>query len=278
MAGTFSSEAWQGPTAREAAALSRPLEAVREWLDLQAAGRPYRVVVVRGGRILAEWQQGVDAESRLSLASAAKSAFSCMLGIAIAEEKISSADARVVDYYPEMLDVPEGRGPKPGRFAKPQDREITFRQLISNTSGYMKPGEAPGSTFHYQTFGMNVLCHAIAEVYGLYDSANPERLPGLGRLVQEKIRDPIGGTWTHSYANFAHPPDSLTGIFGYYSQIEASARDLARLGLLWLHWGRWGQRQLVPETWLREAVRTAPDSAFRASSVKTRIPKTARKP
>jgi hypothetical protein len=64
------------------------------------------------------------------LASAAKSIFSCILGIAIADGKLPSADAKIVDYYPEAMDVPEGEGPKPGRYAFEKDRHITFRQLI----------------------------------------------------------------------------------------------------------------------------------------------------
>jgi CubicO group peptidase (beta-lactamase class C family) len=235
------------------------LEDARLWLEHEAGERPYRAVVVRHGGIVAEWQQGLIAADRRGMASAGKSVFSCMLAIAVAEGKIGSADDRVVPYYPEMMDVPEGRGPKPGRFAKPVDAGITFRHLISNTSGYMKPGETPGGTFHYQTFGMNILCHAVAKAYGMYDSAAPERLPGLGRLIEEKIRDPIGAEWTYRYSNFQHPPESLTGIFGYYLTIEANARDLARLGLLWLHMGRWGERQVVPEDWMRQAVRTARD-------------------
>jgi len=62
-----------------------------------------------------------------------------------------------VDYYPEMMDIAEDEGPKPGRYAFEKDWDITFRQLICNTSGYMKPGEEPGKVFHYQTFGMNIL-------------------------------------------------------------------------------------------------------------------------
>jgi len=70
----------------------------------------------------------------------------------------------------------------------------------------MKPGEEPGKVLHYQTFGMNALCHPIACCYGHYDSHNPGRLPGFGRLIEERIRHPIGGTWTWGYSNFELPP------------------------------------------------------------------------
>jgi CubicO group peptidase (beta-lactamase class C family) len=235
------------------------LDTARGWLEENAGELPFRVVVVRGGRIVAEWERGVATDQQLGIASAGKSLFSCALAIAVADGKIGSPDDLVVDYYPEMMDVPEGRGPKPGRFAKPEDAGITFRHLISNSSGYMKPGEAPGAVFHYQTFGMNILAHAIAAQYGLYDSAAPENTPGIGALVEERIRNPIGGTWGYSRSNFEHTPDALTRIFGNFTTFRCTARDMARIGFLWLHGGRWGEQQVIPEGWVAEATSVARD-------------------
>ena len=264
----FPSPDWQFAEPSQVGMGAGGLEAVGRWLHAQAGEKPYRVVVVRGGQIVAEWQQQTPTDERLNMASATKSLFSSMLGIAIAEGKIGSADDRAAAYFPEMLDVPEGRGPKPGRHAKPEDRDITLRQLISNTSGYMKPGETPGGTFHYQTFGMNVLCHAISKAYGLYDSSDPDRLPGIGKLIEEKIRDPIAGRWTYRYTDFEHPAGALTNIFGHSARCDASARDMARMGLLWLHFGRWEDRQIIPEEWLREAAKTAPGIRARCPAEK----------
>ncbi|MEZ4860339.1 MAG: serine hydrolase domain-containing protein [Caldilineaceae bacterium] len=238
---------------------------IQTWLDDRAgdAGR-YRVVIVRRGRLIAEWTRGEASTKQLRLASATKSIFSSILGIVLAEGKLPSADARVFDYYPEMMDVPAGSGPKPGRYAYPKDRAITFRQLISNTSGYMKPGEEPGQVFNYQTYGMNILTHALAKCYGDYDSQDPEGSPGLQPLIDSRLRLPIGATWGYYKANFALPPTARIHIFGYYDGVQATALDMARLGWLWCNWGRWGDQQLIPAAWLREATQVAP--AIRAHS------------
>lgn len=272
----FPAAEWVSKPASELGFSEEKLEDVSQWLDRNAARAPrrrrggvfrwfkwrrgptrYRVVVVRDGYIAAEWQRGISSRERLSMASAAKPLFASVLGIVIDEGKLPSADAKVIEYYPEMMEVGTGEGPKPGRFAKPADRDITFRQLISNMSGYMKPGETPDSTFHYQTFGMNILTHAIAKLYGYYDSDHPTELPGFGKLIEEKIRDPIGGRWSHTYFNFNHLRRAKIGVFGYYTNVEASARDMARMGYLWSTWGRWAENQIIPEKWLREATRTA---------------------
>lgn len=251
-------EAWPSAAPADAGLNGNALEALRLWLHERAGERPFRLLVVRGGRLVAEWGRGLEADERLNLASAAKSVYSCILGVAVAEGRIPTADARVVEYYPELMDVPEGRGPKEGRHAFPKDAEVTFRQLISNTSGYMKPGEAPGKVFHYQTFGMNIVTHALGAIYGVYDTKAPGDAPGFGRLIDRYIAGPIGASWGYRYTNFQHGPGARVEVFGHYCQIASTARDMARLGLLWLRWGRWEGEQIVPVGWLRGATRAAP--------------------
>jgi CubicO group peptidase (beta-lactamase class C family) len=235
------------------------LENARRFIDENAPEGRYRVVIVHKGSIVAEWNKGVGADDKLSLTSATKSVLSCILGIAIDEGRILSLDSKLTDYFPEAMDVPEGKGPKPGRYAFEKDRNITLRQLISNTSGYMKPGEEPGEIFHYQSFGMNVINHAIAKSYGYYDIGDPENSLGITRLIDERIRLPIGARWSYSLHNFDLHEEARTNIFGYGTFINSTVADMARLGWLWIRWGRWENEQLVPEYYLREATQTAPD-------------------
>jgi len=233
------------------------LGAARRWLSDQAEGRPYRTAIVRGGRLVAQWCDQIEADETVWLASASKSVYSTMLGIAIAEGMVGSADDKVIDYFPEMMDIPDGAGPKPGRFSREKDRDITFRHLISNTSGWLKPNEEPGRVFHYQTFGMNLVCHAIATRYGYYDSRDPQRLPGFAALVAEKCTGAIGATLEFGSGNFDHPPEARVNIFGNSLGMKATTGDMARLGLLWLRRGRWGDSQIVPAAWIDEITRVA---------------------
>ncbi len=258
LATVYPNEDWQRCPPEQVGLKAAPLAGLEAWLTSQASDRLYRVLVVRHGRMVIEHLQGLAPTERLGIASAAKSLYSSMLGIAIVEGRLPSADARVVDYYPEMMDVPEGYGPKAGRYAFEKDRAITFRQLISNTSGYMKPGEAPGQVFHYQTYGMNILMHALGKIYGVYDSQNPGTQPTVAPLIDRMLKEPIGGSWTYRYNNFEHPSGARTGIFGYYTTPEVSAHDMARLGLLWLSMGRWDGVQVVPRDWMKEATQVAP--------------------
>lgn len=222
-----------------------------------ADGRPYRILIARHGKIAAEWNFRVDPLEKAPQASASKSTFSCVLGIAIQEGVIGSENDRVVDYYPEMLDIAPGHGPKAGRHAFPENDGITFRQLIGNTSGYLKPGEAPGKVFNYQTFGMNILTHAIASAYNLYKTSDPERGAGFGTLTEWKIRNPIEGTWSWEYGNFDLHPEARTDVFGYFTGYQMAPRDMARLGWLWLNRGDWNGIQVVPSGWIDNATKVS---------------------
>ena len=268
--GVFPQHEWETVAPAEAGFNPEKLGQARQWLDDHTGDRPYRMVIVRGGRLVVEWNHQIERETRLGIASAAKSIYANLLGIVVHEQKIPSADAKVVEYYPELMDVPRGEGPKEGRYVFEKDRQITFRQLICNTSGYMKPGEEPGEVFHYQTYGMNILTHSLASVYGLYDVADPEGSPGFKLLIEEKLARLIGVNWEYSLSNFALHQKARLPIFGYYCQVHTHALDFARLGWLWCNGGRWEGRQVVPEMWMRDAVKTNPDIMARGRAKERR--------
>jgi len=234
-----------------------------EWFAEAMGERGGRLVVVRGGRVVLEQNHDLEAEARPGIASAAKSLYSNVLGIVVHEGVLASPDELVVDYYPEMMDVPENGGNRPGRYAFEANRGITFRHLICNISGYMKPGEEPGRVFNYQSWGMNILTHALARLYGLWDTADPEGSTGFQQLIREKLSGPIGADLGYS----CYSPDfndrlqksARLEIFGYYTGVSGTALDMARLGWLWCNWGQWRGQQVVPEAWMRETVDTAPD-------------------
>ena len=254
---TFPGKNWQVSEPDEAGIDQTRLCKARRFQVEQSGSRPYRILIARHGKIIAEWNFGIDPEIKASQASASKSTFSSVLGIAIKEGVISSENDRVVDYYPEMLEVSAGQGPKKGRFAFAENEEITFRQLIGNTSGYMKPGEAPGKVFNYQTFGMNVLTHAVASAYSLYKTANPRQGAGFGTLTEWKIRNPIEGSWSWVYKNFEMQPQARTDIFGYMTVYEMTPHDMARIGWLWLNRGIWDGAQIIPPHWIDKATKVS---------------------
>ena len=239
------------------------LQAARKWMAQSANGRPYAYAVVRGGYLIDEQYQDVKPAEAQPICSMNKSVYCSMLGIAIAEGKIQSAADLIVKYYPQVMDAAGEHSPYPDKGRKSEvitekDRAITLRQLASQVSGFTLLDQRPGQKWHYQTFGMVTLMHVISFTYGYYDHRDPHGLPGDGELIREKIRDPIGGGWRWDYNNFQHPPHSRINIFGNMPWLHLTPHDMLRLGWLWLNWGRWGDRQVIPEAWQRESARVSP--------------------
>jgi CubicO group peptidase (beta-lactamase class C family) len=260
---TFPKESWQTTHPGAVEMDAGKVEKAQRWFAEMMGEGKGRLVIVRSGRVVLEYYHQIEAAAKPGIASAAKSIYSNVLGILISEGRLKSADERVVDYYPEMMDVKEGEGNKPGRHAFEANREITFRHLICNVSGYMKPGEEPGKLFNYQSWGMNILTHALAKIYGLYDVRDPEGSRGFQVLIKEKLADPIGADWEYSCKSPA-VGDRLSerarlDIFGGYTGVHSTALDLARVGWLWCNGGKWDGKQVVPEKWLKETMAVARD-------------------
>lgn len=253
----FPNTEWEKVTPEAAGFSSAKLAQLEDEIKKRSAGDPYRILIIRNGKIVSEWVKGIEARKRTKIASVRKSIYSSILGIAIREGQISSIHDLLEGYYPEALEVLPGEGPKESRHARSKDRQITLQHLISNTSGYMKPKETPGEVFHYQTFAMNVLIHAIAKRYGLYDLSEPEDSPGFKILIDSRLRVPLQASWRYRLTNFELPDSARLPIFGYSTDLEADHRDMGRLGWLWCQQGRWKNQQLIPESWMVEATKTA---------------------
>jgi CubicO group peptidase (beta-lactamase class C family) len=231
------------------------LKSAREWAIAQAGDAPQSAVIIRHGHLTAEWYKDTSPDQQHPMASVCKSVFCSMLGIAVAEGRIRSLDDRLVDYYPEMLECTADRGANAKQFVTEKDGAVTFRQIAAQISGYMEPNEATGRVFHYQTFGMATLMHAIAKQYGYYDPHDPTGSPGDGELIARKLRDPIGASWSWRYMNFKFSTTAKHEIFMNYPHLLMTTRDMARLGHLWLNWGQWNGRSIIPKTYHRAAVR-----------------------
>jgi CubicO group peptidase (beta-lactamase class C family) len=133
----------------------------------------------------------------------------------------------------------------------------------------------PGWGFNYSNFGLEQMALAMrnATVKEVGRYAWERYLKAIG--MPEEMADgfyremPYADDRELNYSNSpgwgvgggagcnAYGADRSDSTIGYNtvasSTFRCSARDLARLGYLWLRRGRWGKRQLVPEAWIKQA-------------------------
>ena len=217
-------------------------------------------MILRDGRIVAQWGP-VDAPDMTF--SVTKSYLSICAGLAVADG-FFDVDDRAGDLVP-------------GLFEAPQNRDITWRHLLTNTSEWegtlwgkadridrnrsldAPPGAptlkgmhrdlaVPGGYWEYNDIRVNVLAYALMRVL---------RQP-LPELLRERIMDPIGAsdTWEwHGYRNSWVEIDgrrmqSVSGGAHWGGGLMIPTTDHARVGLLMARGGRWGERQLLPDSWV----------------------------
>src|SRR5687768_2392346 len=243
---------------------------------------PYRTrgdqtgIIVHKGYIIAEWGE----PDRVDLTfSVTKSFLSTVVGLAVDRKMIGLSD-RVVDSVPPVYMLDDSRkGQLADLFQSPHSKSITWEHFLRQTSDWSgtlwgKPDWAdrpaqdlaaelkrerhvPGTVFEYNDTRVNLLALAALNVW---------RRP-LPQVLREYVMDPIGAsrTWRwYGYDNSwvlidGEAVQSMSGGAHWGGGMMISARDQARFGLLTLRRGRWNEKQILSEEWMRNA--TTPTSA-----------------
>jgi CubicO group peptidase (beta-lactamase class C family) len=243
-------------------------------------------VVIRGGFIVAEWGD----TSRVDMTfSVTKSFLSTVVGLAYDRKMIRSLQDRVRDYMPPVLSLAQnqGRG-RAESLGEPQllepfetehNRKITWEHLLRQTSDWEgtlwgKPEWAdrpsnnpsewrtrgrsePGSVYEYNDVRVNALALAALCVW---------RRP-LPQVLREYVMDEIGASPTWRWYGYetswveldGEAVQSVSGGGHWGGGMFINARDMARFGLLTLRRGRWRDKQILSEEWMRQA--TTPTGA-----------------
>jgi CubicO group peptidase (beta-lactamase class C family) len=105
---------------------------------------------------------------------------------------------------------------------------------------------APGQAFRYSSGDSNLLAAALKTIVG------PQRYPDYPWTA---LFEPLG-------IRHAVWETDASGTFVASSYAYLTARDLARVGLLMMRDGRWGERQLLPKDWV--AFNRTPFAGYKA--------------
>lgn len=221
----------------------KPIEKLAEGHNTQA------ILIIRNDTILLEYYKGTtDADALHPSYSMAKSFTSALIGVAIREGHITSVNDKVKDYIPE-LDF------------HPYFNELNIKHLMNHTSGikYDLPVDAtiyygkdiwkgirkidfdhkPGVKQHYVNVNSQLLGIILMRATGLKPSA----------YLEEKLWKPLG-----MESNAFWSTDKKNDLEKTYCCLNATARDYAKLGRLYLNNGNWEGEQIVDAAWVAESV------------------------
>ena len=200
--------------------------------------------------------------------SVTKSVVGTLLGIALADGSLKSLDQTLGELLPEDRNV-----------MSPAVARIKLRQLLTMTAGLDAdlPDGSVGAWVQSDHFVEGILRQGIVGKPGAfaYSSASSHLLAAiLARATRrsvlkyatEKLFRPLGiemssaaqpllvaaSAAAYDKAEFAWPVDHQ-GINYGASFLKLRARDMAKLGQLYLDQGRWQGKQIVTQSWVRQA-------------------------
>lgn len=208
------------------------------------------VVAVHGGRIIAErYAAGFDRNTAHLGNSMTKTVTGALVGILVGQGRLRTEDP---------APVPEWRSPGDPRGAITLDHllhmasglqfeenyekiksDTTFQYVGGDLGGFnaRQPLEVPpGTRWQYSTGTSNLLGRIVR------DAAGPE-LASAFAFPRRALFEPLG-------MRTAVVEVDSQGAFVGGSAFYASARDAARLGLLYLRDGVWQGRRILPEGWV----------------------------
>ncbi|OGD28186.1 MAG: hypothetical protein A2028_03675 [Candidatus Aminicenantes bacterium RBG_19FT_COMBO_59_29] len=239
--------------------LNRVVEEAFAEPDPEVPRRTRAVIIVHDGRLIAErYAPGITREMPLIGWSMTKSVTSALVGILVGEGKLT---------LQAPAPVPEWQNPDDAR------RKITLEQLLWMSSGldfsetyaekpvsdvqlmlFTKPDMAayavrmpleaePGTKWRYSTGTTNIISRIIRGAFG------DER---------EYFAFPRGALFNRVGMRSAVFETDASGTYNCGSSLFASARDWARLGLLYLNDGVWEGERIFPEGWVAYSTTPAP--------------------
>ena len=226
--------------------LGAPVSFAFDGLTYGEGTRTSAVVVLHKGQVVAEqYARGIDATTPQRTWSVAKSLTSTIIGAAI-HKRLLSLDSKAI-----IADFNKGGDPR---------RAITLRDVLNMVSGLDSntPGSRtdrlyfggdniadelaaralevrPGTRFKYSNVDTLIAMRALREI--LQEDAAYRAFPYAELLHKIGARHTVLETdWNADYMSS--------------SQVWMTARDMARLGQLYLQDGVWGGERLLPDWWV----------------------------
>jgi CubicO group peptidase (beta-lactamase class C family) len=258
-------DGWSTATAQSVGISSKPLQDMETAVRASDFKKIGSVLIARHGKLVYESYFEGDANTLRDTRSATKSITGALVGIAIAEKKLSGVDARVLRLLPEHARKMQNPDPRKDKItvedfltmssalecddwndASRGNEEHMYlvedwAQFILDlpVRGRMHVGEKIdpppyGRYFSYCTGGVFTLSEVLQQATG-------ER---ADRYAQGKLFAPLGITdaqWVYSPLNI---PQTGGGL-------RLSSRDLLKIAQLYLTGGSWQGKRVIDEEWVR---------------------------
>jgi CubicO group peptidase (beta-lactamase class C family) len=194
----------------------------------------------------------VTAETRLPAFSMSKTFGAVLVGAAVRDGLIDSVQQHLVEFVPALS-------------ARPGYRGITLEHLLRMTSGIDFDEESVAGAMLYYTTDLRSLTHTfdvrtLPGQHYQYGSLSAQLLwevlesrlgdRTVARYFEDRLWEPLGAEHPAAWSL----DSAERGVEKFSSGLSATARDYARLGVLFQHGGRVGDRPVISEQWVIDSL------------------------
>ncbi len=216
---------------------------------LQEANGLYSFLVIRNGKIVSEtYRSGASRNALLHLRSVTKSVTGLLAGISMYNGSIESEDQFITNYFPELPTNTGWQNVKLEHLLNMltgmdwrEERDLDeYENNLNDPLTYIfsKPIiHTPGTTYEYNSTSSHLLSYILQRT----NTLTP------GEFAQSVLWDPLGINGYNWETDGNRVERGGAGL-------ELTARDLAKIGLLYLQDGRWDNQQIVSKSWVDETL------------------------
>lgn len=227
---------------------------------LDSAGRLaflHSILIIRHGRLAAEeYFQGFPSDYGHNVKSVSKSFLSALVGIALEKGYLKSLDRKVLDYFPELNTAD----------LDPRKQQITLRHLLTMRAGYDTERNNYSQIFSTSNWVETILNFPLTYDPGEQFSYNTCQTHLLSAILMRAT-----GMSTREFAErYLFEPLNISirswavDVQGYHfggNNMYFTARDMAKLGYLYLKRGKVRGRRIVPSDWVKASLKNRISSA-----------------
>lgn len=246
--------AGKAPVIHDPKALERVTQAAFDGKSFGDGVATSGIVIVRDGMVIAErYDRGIDAVTSQRTWSVAKSISATVIGAATAQGLVSPEEPAGLAAWSSPGDprgqitlanlLHMGSGLDSGVSGSRTDRLYFGGARIIDRAVPAGLEVAPGTRFKYANNDTLLAMRTLRERIGDDDAYH--------RFPYERVLWPIGAVRTAVEMDW-------NGDFLSSSQVWTTARDMARIGQLYLNDGVWDGRRILPEGWAAFVSRPAP--------------------
>ena len=212
------------------------------------------LLVVRNGYLVLEHYRSPEYYGRAyrhPAKSITKSVTSAVIGIVRGQGSLPPLDSRLADLLPAHADLID---------RDPRKQKITLHHLLSMTAGFDWDELALGDNNEFKMMRTrDWIRYTLNQPMRDRPGERLEYNGGLSMMLSPILRDSIDGDVVEFAREHLFDPIGLENwnwnlvndnLVNTVSGLAMSRRDMARIGVLYLNRGRWGDRQLIPADWV----------------------------